>query len=82
MDPLALRVAFRYIPKETKQHKVDRLMKILRDATGISRGLAEDIADAIIRRRDLTGLALQKKWPVEDGLLTGPSGQFDLTSLT
>jgi len=85
MDPLAGRVAkrfsFKFIPKEKKQHKVDRLTKVLRDATGVSRGVAEDIADAVLRGRDLAALAIQKNWPVDGGLLIGPSGQFDLTSL-
>jgi hypothetical protein len=81
MDPLARRVAFKYIPKEKKQHRVDRLMKVIRDATGISRGMAEDIADAVVRGRDLDALALQKNWPVEDGTLTGPNGSVDLKSL-
>lgn len=85
MDPLAQRVAskfsFKYVPKEKKQHKIDRLMKVIRDATGLSRSIAEDIADAVVRGRNLAALALQKSWPVEEGLLVGPSGQLDLSSL-
>lgn len=81
MDPLAKRVAFRFIPKEKKQHRVDRLMKVIREATGVSKGMAEDIADAVVRGRDLEALALQKNWPVEDGTLTGPTGTVDLKSL-
>jgi len=81
MDPLARRVAFKYVPKEKKQHRVDRLMKVIRDATGVSKGMAEDIADAVVRGRDLDALALQKNWPVEDGTLTGPSGSVDLKTL-
>lgn len=82
MDPLARRVAFRYIPKEKKQTRVDRLMKVIRDATGVSKGMAEDIADAVVRGRDLDALALQKSWPVEDGTLKGPSGELSLSTLT
>lgn len=81
MDPLARRVAFKYVPKEKKLHKIDRLMKVIRDATGVSKGLAEDIADAVVRGRDLRALSIQKDWPVEDGTLTGPDGQLDLGSL-
>lgn len=81
MDPLARRVAFKYIPKEKKQHKVDRMTKVIRDATGVSRGVAEDIADAVVRGRDIEALAIQKNWPVEDGTLKGPSGELDLKSL-
>jgi hypothetical protein len=81
MDPLARRVAFKYVPKEKKEHKVDRLSKVIREATGLSRGMSEAIADAVVRGRDLEALALQKSWPVEDGTLTGPNGSLDLRSL-
>lgn len=81
MDPLARRVAYKYVPKEKKQHRVDRLMKVIRDATGVSKGMAEDIADAVVRGRGLEALALQKNWPVEDGTLRGPSGEISLKSL-
>lgn len=86
MDPIARRVAerfsFKYVPKEKKQHKVDRLMKAIRDATGVSRGIAEDIADAIVRKRNLSALAVQKNWPVENGVVEGPSGTLDLSTLS
>ena len=81
MDPLARRVAFKFVPKEKKQTKVDRLTKVIRETTGVSKGLAEDIADAVVRGRDLAALALQKNWPVEDGSLQGPNGSLDLKSL-
>ena len=81
---IADRVANRFVeslkfhPKETKQHKVERLRDEIREATGISKGQAEDIADAIIRKRDLDALGRQKKWPVNDeGLVEGPKGTFD-----
>ena len=82
MDPLARRVAFKYVPKEKKEHKVDRLSKVIREATGLSRGMSEAIADAVVRGRNLEALALQKSWPVEDGTLTGPDGQLELSSLS
>lgn len=85
MDPLARRVferyAFKYAPKETKEHKVDRLTKRLREETGLSRGVAEDIADAIIRGRDVERLALQKNWPFSDGAFEGPQGSVRLQDL-
>jgi len=85
MDSLAQRVAkrfsFKYVPKEKKQHKIDRLMEVIRDATGISRGIAEDIADAVVRGRNLDALSIQKNWPVDDGFLKGPSGQLSLNEL-
>lgn len=88
MDQLTLRVAnhflqgYKYQPKETKQHKVERLTKIIRDATGISRGKAEDIADAIIRNREIERLSIQKDWPIEDGVIEGPSGTIKVEDVT
>lgn len=66
--------AFKYEPKEKKTTKVDRLMKVIRDATGLSRGVSEDIADAIVRNREVERLAIQKGWPLQDGVIEGPSG--------
>lgn len=74
-------MAFKYEPKETKQHKVERFMKTIRDATGLSRGQAEAIADAYVRGREVDRLAIQKGWPLENGIVTGPSGTFDLSTL-
>lgn len=80
-NPLALRVAFRY--KEKKQTKVDRLSQEIRDKTGLSKRISEDVADAIVRGRNLDALTLQKGWPVnEDGHLTGPNGHLDLSTLS
>ena len=81
MDNIILRVAFKFQPKEKKQNKVDRLMKEIREATGISRSQAEDIADAIIRNREIERLAIQKGWPVEDGQIVGPNGSINLRQL-
>lgn len=75
MDRLAYRVAFRYVQKETKKHKVEKLAQHIRDRTGISKGKAADIADAIVRKRDVESLALQKRWPAnEHGDIEGPQG--------
>lgn len=67
--------AFRYEPKESKQSKIRRLMRMISDYTGIGRRIAEDIADAIIRNRNLLALAVQKNWPMnEEGMIEGPHG--------
>ena len=83
MDPLAIRVArrfvsFRFEPKETKVHRVDRLAQGIRENTGLSKGMSEAIADAVIRGREVERLAMQKGWPIEDGLIVGPSGTMPL----
>ncbi len=79
---LAYRVAFRYQEKEKKQHKVTRLTEFIRNATGLSRGIAEGIADAVVRGREVLRLALQKGWPLgEDGLLEGPKGTLTLQTI-
>jgi hypothetical protein len=75
-------LAFKFEHKEKKQHKVEKLRDAIREATGISKGVAEDIADAIIRQRDLPALGRQKKWPVNDeGHVEGPQGTFDPKSV-
>ncbi len=69
--------------KETKQHKVEKIRDAIRAATGIMKGIAEDIADAIVRKRDLDALGRQKSWPVnEAGVVVGPKGTFDPKSVT
>lgn len=86
-DTMALRVAarfmtaFKYKPKEKKKSKIDRLGKLIREKTGIGRGQAEDIADAVIRKRDLDSLAHQKGWPVEDGVIEGDKGTMTLKAV-
>jgi hypothetical protein len=87
MDPLAARVAarwidsFKYEPKEKKEHRVERFAKAIREATGLSKGQSEAIADALVRGREVDRLALQKGWPVADLVVTGPAGTFDLRTL-
>jgi hypothetical protein len=82
MDPLtrrvALRWAFRYVPKETKEHRVENLRNLILEHTGLSKGLAEGIADAFIRGRDVNGLSIQKSWPIQNSIVHGPNGTFDL----
>jgi hypothetical protein len=88
MDPLAQRVAdrylrsFKYVPKETKQHKVERLTDIIRTHTGLSKRQAESIADAHIRGRDVDGLAVQKSWPIQNGIIHGPNRTVDLKTVS
>ncbi len=85
MDPLTPRVlqrlAFKYVPKETKESKVERVMRAIREATGLSKGMSEAIADALVRGREVERLALQKNWPIEGGVVQGPSGQVELSRL-
>lgn len=85
MDPLTRRVfhryAFKYIPKEKKEHKVERLSRALREATGLSKGQAVDIADAVVRGREVERLAIQKNWPITDGIVEGPKGAMSLKDL-
>lgn len=83
---VAARYAFKYEPKEKKEHKVDRLKKEIADKTGVSKGLAEDIADALVRGRDVLRLAIQKGWDQltevnGDPILEGPKGKLELASL-
>jgi hypothetical protein len=73
---LEAREAFRYEPKESKKSKVNRLMRLILSHTGIGRRVAEDIADAIIRNRDLARLAIQKGWPLDRDIIEGPRGVF------
>lgn len=87
MDPLARRVAnrflrsFKYVPKETKEHKVERVRDLIRQHTGLSKSMAEAIADAHVRGREVERLALQKSWPIESGAIHGPHGTFELSKL-
>lgn len=75
------REGFKYEPKEKKQTKVDRLMRFIRERTGVSRGVAGDIADAVVRNRELDRLALQKGWPMQDGVIEGPSGTLPISEI-
>lgn len=73
--------SFKYKPKEKKKSKVDRLTKLIRDKTGIGRGTASDIADAVVRNRDIGALSRQKDWPVNDGTIEGPKGTMAVTEV-
>ena len=77
VNHLASKVAYRFVQKETKKTQVQKLTRIIREGTGISKGKAEDIADAMVRGRDLKVLALQKDWPInEQGDIEGPRGSL------
>ena len=80
-ERVARRFAFKYKPKEKKKSKVERLTKFIREKTGLGRGQAQDIADAIVRGRDLSALAVQKGWPVEDGAIEGSKGSVKLDAV-
>jgi hypothetical protein len=87
MSSIAERVArrfwaFKYEPKEKKQTKVDRIMRVIRDRTGVSRGVAEAIADALVRGREVNRLAIQKGWPIQDDDIIGPQGTLALTEVS
>jgi hypothetical protein len=85
MDPIARRVAlrwsFKYVPKETKEHKVERVRDMIRERTGLSKGQSEAIADAYVRGRDVERLGLQKNWPLEGATIKGPHGELGLSEL-
>lgn len=70
--------ALKYVPKEKNKSKVERLSKLIREKTGLSNKQSTDIADAIVRGRDLEALALQKNLPVEDGKIEGPKGNISV----
>lgn len=73
---VATRFALKFVPKETKQTKVDRLTKFIREKTELSGGMAKDIADTIVRSsRNIEDLAANKGWPIERGVITGPDGK-------
>lgn len=78
---VALRWAFKFVPKEKKEHKVERVRDIIREKTGLPKGTSDAIADAYVRGREVERLALQKNWPIEDGKIQGPSGSLDLNEL-
>lgn len=76
------REAFRYEPKESKKSKIDRLRNFISKATGVGRRVAEDIADAVIRNRDLLRLAVQKGWPMnEEGFIEGVHGALHINEV-
>jgi hypothetical protein len=77
----AVHMAFKYQPKETKQHKVERVGECIRDTTGISKGTAFAIADAFVRGRDVNALSVQKNWPIERGAIVGPKGNMLVSEL-
>jgi hypothetical protein len=79
---VARRFSFKYEPKETKQHRVEALGRRIHEATGLSKGMSESIADALVRGREVLRLAIQKGWPISDGgVIEGPNGTLSLDSI-
>jgi hypothetical protein len=75
------RLAFKYEPKETKQHKAERVGDSIRETTGLQKGLSNAIADAFVRGRDISLLATPKDWPIERGVIVGPKGKMPVSEL-
>jgi len=73
--------SFKYEQKETKEHKVERISKKIRDATGLSKGVSEAIADAFVRGREVARLAIQKGWPLDGDIIEGPTGTLSLEAI-
>jgi hypothetical protein len=76
------REAFKYEPKETKQHKAERVGDKIREATGLQKGTAFAIAEAHVRGRNVNSLAVQKDWPIEQGVIIGPKGEMPVSELS
>lgn len=51
--------------KEKKSGIADRLSRLLREYMGISRNVSSDMADALVRNRDLKSLSIQKGWDID-----------------
>lgn len=75
-------MSFKYEPKETKQHKAERVGDSIQDATGLQKGVSLAIADAFVRGRDINLLATPKSWPIERGVITGPRGEMPVSELS
>jgi hypothetical protein len=71
----------KYEPKESKATNVEKLTKKIRELTGLGRGVSEQIADAVVRGREVERLAIQKNWPIEDRSIVGPNGTLPLDDL-
>lgn len=75
------RMSFKYEPKETKQHKAERVGDSIRESTGLQKGVSFAIAEAFVRGRDVNLLATPKSWPIERGVITGPKGKMPVSEL-
>jgi len=74
--------AFKYVPKEKKKNKVERLATYIRQETGLSKTMGEAIANVLVRSgRDVETLARMKGWPIENGTIRGPRGDLDLVDV-
>lgn len=94
-DPMVARVVRRFVARQAGYNekpatKKERIAETIRKVTGIGKGIAWDIADAIVRKhgdvKEILRLALQKAWPVEedaDGhpILQGSAGTLDLAEV-
>ena len=85
---IAIRVAARFMAefKEKPQTKKNRITDKIREMTGVSVGIAKDIADKLVAKKgdlqEILRLAIQKGWPVNDeGIIEGSKGSLDLTSI-
>ena len=83
MDPLTRRVALRFRDQRgpSKKTRVRDLASLIHETTGVSRGVSGQIADAVVRGREVERLAHQKKWPISQGVIEGPDGQLPLTDI-
>lgn len=62
--------------------KLSRLAQAIQVKTGISSGKSEDIAEAVIRGRDVRSLAVQKSWPTNAaGDIEGPKGTMSFSEV-
>jgi hypothetical protein len=82
LPPRSTHLSFKYEPKETKQHKAERVGDSLRETTGLQKGMSFAIAEAFVRGRDIGSLAVQKDWPIERGVITGPKGDMPVSELS
>lgn len=76
------RMSFKYEPKETKQHKAEKIGDRIREVTGLQKGTAFAIAEAHVRGRNVSSLAVQKDWPIEREVITGPKGEMPVSELS
>lgn len=81
LSPRTTHLSFKYEPRETKQHKAERVGDKIREATGLQKGTAFAIAEAHVRGRNVNSLAVQKDWPIERGVITGPKGEMPVSEL-
>ena len=74
-------VALKYVPKEKKKSKVERISKFIREKTGLSNSLADKVADALMGNRDILDLARQKGLPVKEEEVEVSDGEFETKAM-